>query len=152
VSPATHLILKPASLSIVEAKSIPEVWFTSASCLAFRPLALPNACMQRSSSSRRCVTCGDCMQPCTYDHIQSVKANKEQTKELAEQDARWTQILVNALDKVNTDTAALEHLRPDVPQIRESVCDRFLNNLMNLTRSGCWTRSRKRLSDVQSKA
>jgi hypothetical protein len=90
VSPATYLIPKPASLSIVDAESIPEVWLTSACRLAFRPFALPNACMQRSSSSRRCVTYGDCMQPCTYDRGQSVKANKEQTKELAEQAVRWT--------------------------------------------------------------
>jgi hypothetical protein len=51
-----------------------------------------------------------------------VKTNKEQTKELAEQAARWTQTLVNALDKVKTDTAELEHLRPNVTPIRECVC------------------------------
>jgi hypothetical protein len=54
--------------------------------------------------------------------MQGVKMNKEQTKELAEQAAQWTQALVNALDKVKTDTAELEHLHPNVTPIRECVC------------------------------
>jgi hypothetical protein len=53
--------------------------------------------------------------------MQGVKTNKEQTKELAEQAARWTQTLVNALDKVKTDTAELEHLHPNVTPMRECV-------------------------------
>jgi hypothetical protein len=47
VSPATHLIPKPAFLPFVDAASIPEVWLTSACRLASRPLALSDACMQR---------------------------------------------------------------------------------------------------------
>jgi hypothetical protein len=81
---ATHLIPKPASLSFIDTASIPEVWLTSACHLAFQPLALSNACMQRFFSPRRCVAFGVCMQSCHYDHIQGVKANKEQAKELAE--------------------------------------------------------------------
>jgi hypothetical protein len=50
-----------------------------------------------------------------------VKSNKERTKELAEQAARWTQALVNTLDRVKTDTAKLERMRPDVTPIRECV-------------------------------
>jgi hypothetical protein len=49
--------------------------------------------------------------------IQAVKANKEQTKELAEKAALWVQSLVNALDGAKTDPSALERLRPDVNQI-----------------------------------
>jgi hypothetical protein len=50
VSPATHLIPKPASLSFsfVDAASIPEVWLTGACRLASRPLAMSDAYMQRT--------------------------------------------------------------------------------------------------------
>jgi hypothetical protein len=58
---------------------------------------------------------------------QAVKTNKEKTKDLAEQAARWTQALANALDGVKTDTAKLERMRPDVAPIRECVlCTRVL--------------------------
>jgi hypothetical protein len=62
------------------------------------------------------------MRTCTEFHIQGVKTNKERTKELVEQAARWTQTLVNALDKPKTDgPAELVHLHPDVTPIRECV-------------------------------
>jgi NADPH:quinone reductase-like Zn-dependent oxidoreductase len=48
VSPATHLIPKPASLSFVDAASIPEVWLTGAWRLFSRPLALSDTYMQRT--------------------------------------------------------------------------------------------------------
>jgi inorganic triphosphatase YgiF len=50
-----------------------------------------------------------------------VGTNKVQTKELAEQAARWTQALVNALDNAKTDAAELQHMRPDVAPISECV-------------------------------
>jgi hypothetical protein len=53
--------------------------------------------------------------------MKGVKTNKEQSKELAEQAARWTQSLVNALDEVKTDTTELERMRTDVNPIRECV-------------------------------
>jgi hypothetical protein len=56
-----------------------------------------------------------------YARIQSVKTNKEQSRELAEQAARWTQALVNALNDVKTDATELERMRPDVTPIRECV-------------------------------
>jgi NADPH:quinone reductase-like Zn-dependent oxidoreductase len=48
VSPATHLLPKPASLSFVDAASIPEVWLTGAFRLFSLPLAMSDACMQRT--------------------------------------------------------------------------------------------------------
>jgi NADPH:quinone reductase-like Zn-dependent oxidoreductase len=48
VSPATHLIPKPASLSLVDAASIPEVWLTGACRLTSRALAMSDAYVQRT--------------------------------------------------------------------------------------------------------
>jgi hypothetical protein len=56
-----------------------------------------------------------------YAWIQGAKTNKEQSKELAEQAARWTQALVNALNDVKTDATELERMRPDVTPMRECV-------------------------------
>jgi hypothetical protein len=52
---------------------------------------------------------------------QQVKENKEETTALAEQAARWVQLLVNALDEVKTDAAALERMRPNVQLMFEWV-------------------------------
>jgi hypothetical protein len=50
-----------------------------------------------------------------------VKTNKEQTKELAEKAARWTEALVNALVDIQTDTAKLERMQPKVASIHKCV-------------------------------
>jgi uncharacterized protein (DUF39 family) len=58
---------------------------------------------------------------CAYSSLQSVKTNKEQTKDLAEHAARWTKAVVNSLDDAKTDVAELEHMRADITPILEYV-------------------------------